>query len=159
MSARALALLALLAAACSPDKPADDAPLEGTVRIGAVMMETGRRFETAGRASAAGRWELAEYEVHEILELFEADMPRALLPGECNDEIADRMFEELDRTQLAELRQAAHERDEQAFRARFARVAASCNGCHAACQVAFVEIPVEPGSAVPRLDPVAGPRQ
>ncbi len=157
MLRRALAHLALLAVACSPDKPVDDAPLESTVRIGAVMMETGRRFETAGRASTAARWELAEYEVHEILELFEADMPRALLPGDCNDEIADRMFEDLDRTQLAALRQAAHDRDEEAFRARFARVAASCNGCHTACQVAFVEVPTEPGQTVPRLDPAAGP--
>lgn len=151
-------LLALLSIAsltsCTPDKPDEAAPPPETIRIGAVMMETGRRFETAGRASASGRWELAEYEVHEILELFEADMSRALLPGDCNDAIADQMFEDLDRTQLGALRQAAHDRNEQAFRAQFARVAASCNGCHAACQVAFVQVPTEPGRGVPRLDPL-----
>lgn len=159
LHALGLAALACLFASCSPssDKPAEDAPPPDTIRIGAVMMETGRRFETAGRASTSGRWELAEYEVHEILELFEADMPRALLPGDCNDEVADAMFEDLDRTQLAALRQAAGDRDEQAFRSQFARVSASCNGCHTACQVPFVEVPSEPGGAVPRLDPMATP--
>ncbi len=152
---RRLHVIALVVlASCSPEKPDEGAAPIDTVRIGAVMMETGRRFETAGRAGESGRWELAEYEVHEILELFEADMPRALLPPDCNDAIADAMFEDLDRHQLATLRNAAGEHDAAAFRQQYGRVAASCNGCHTACQVPFVQVPTEPGLGVPRLDAV-----
>lgn len=146
----------LVTVGCAPEKPEGE-PTE-TVRIGAVMMETGRRLETAGRASRAGRWELAEYEVHEIEELFETDMSRALLPGDCDDQIADQMFEQLDREQLRALRDAAHARDEAAFASAFRTATASCNGCHGACRVPFVQVPSEPGEAVPRLDPPsAGP--
>lgn len=156
MHPRALALVSALALSCAPEKPDDGAlAREDLLRIGSVMMETGRRFELAGRASESRRWELAEYEVHEILEVFDGDMPRALLPDECDDAIADRVFEALDREQLPDLRQAAHERDAQLFRERYARAAASCNGCHAACDVAFVEVPAEPGRPVPTVDPIA----
>ena len=46
------------------------------------MVEVARRFEIAGRAMNANRFELAEFEVGEIEELFEDDVPDAELPKE-----------------------------------------------------------------------------
>jgi hypothetical protein len=145
-------ILCVLVLSCAPDKPEVD---EGTIRIGALMMENGRRFETAGRAANAGRWELAEYEVHEILELFEVDMPHAPLPADCDDEQADRMFENLSSRELPVLRSAARERNIARFEGAYRTAAASCNGCHSACEVAFVEVPTQPGALVPSLEPVS----
>ena len=148
--------LALVTGACdATDKPeADDDPPPADLRIGHVMVEVGHRFETAGRAASADRWPLAEYEVHEILEMFHDDMGRALLPGDCVDAVVDPLFVTLRDEQLPRLRDLAGEADEAEFRAQFQRVAASCNGCHAGCDVAFVEVPTEPRNdlVVPRLD-------
>ncbi|MFK7985809.1 MAG: hypothetical protein AB8I08_07230 [Sandaracinaceae bacterium] len=121
------------------------------LRIGHVMIEVGHRMETAGRASVASQWGLAGYEVHEIIEVFDDDMGRALLPGVCNDDIADQMYFALKDEQLPALRQAAEDQDAEAFRTGFATAAASCNGCHATCEVAFIEVPTQPGVGVPRI--------
>lgn len=150
MRASCAVLLALFVLGCGPDKP--EGPPQGDLHIGAVMMENGARFETAGRAAAAGRWGLAEYQAHEMIELFEDDMPRALLPGVCDDALADRMYESLLNDQLPALRDAAHAEDEAAFARAFSTASASCNGCHAGCQVSFVVVPTEPGREVPVIE-------
>lgn len=121
------------------------------LRIGHVMVEVGHRMETAGRAGAAAQWGLAGYEAHEIIEMFDDDMSRALLPGVCDDDIADQMYFALKDAQLPALRQAAEDEDAAAFSTAFATAAASCNGCHATCEVAFIEVPSEPGAGVPRI--------
>lgn len=126
----------------------------GSVRIGAVMIETGHRFETSGRAFAAGRHELAAYEAEEILELFNSDMTNALLPGVCDDDIVDEQYYALVDGKLADLRSAAEASDEEAYLSAFTAVSASCNGCHAACEVGFIQVPAEPGDAVPNLDSI-----
>ena len=46
------------------------------------MVQVGRRFELAGRAAVANRFELAAFEAGELGELFENDVPRASLPKE-----------------------------------------------------------------------------
>src|SRR5690349_21860362 len=50
--------------------------------LGEVMSRVGHRFEMAGRAAAANRFELAGFEAGELQELFETDVPRASLPKE-----------------------------------------------------------------------------
>lgn len=135
---------------CGPDKP--EGPIENPLRIGAVMVETGHRFETSGRAATAGRWELAAYEAEELLELFEADMSRAPLPGDCNDAVSDAMYLQLIEEQLPALRAAAEREERDAYAAAFRTASSSCNGCHAGCRVPFVEVPGEPGAGVPRID-------
>jgi len=67
----AAALLAGLAVACRADPPP---------RYGQAMHEIGRRFEVLGRAAAAGRYELARYELDELNEVVEDDLPRAKAP-------------------------------------------------------------------------------
>lgn len=148
-------LIALLLVGCGDDKPTDeDGPPPGVdpnLRIGQVMVEVGHRFEIAGRAAEAERWGLAHYEVHEILEMFEMDMTRAALPGDCDDTLSDSTYAALLETQLPALRDAAENEDADAFASQFRTVSASCNACHAGCQVAFVEVPGTPGSEVPRI--------
>jgi hypothetical protein len=146
-----LALAAILLS-CGEDKPEQD---PGTLRIGAVMLENGQRFETSGRAAAAGRWELAAYEVEEILELFAADMPNAPLPPDCNDAAADSLYETLVDTQLPTLKRAAQARDMAAYSAAYRDVSVSCNGCHSACNAGFIEVLPTPGTTIPSLDPIA----
>ena len=50
--------------------------------LGNVMVQVARRFEIAGRAANANRFELSEFEAGEIEELFETDVPAAELPKE-----------------------------------------------------------------------------
>jgi len=152
---------ALLIAACGgeqgesddSDKPdEDDAPsgVDPNLRIGHVMFEVGYRFEMAGQAAEAERWELAAYQSQEIAEMFDMDMSRALLPGDCNDEIADTMYMNLLR-QLPRLREAAEAEDADAFAEQFAVSSGNCNGCHAGCNVPFIQVPDAVGAQVPRV--------
>lgn len=141
------------------DKPGEEDPPPGVdpnLRIGHVMVEVGHRFETSGRAAEAGSWGLAEYQVQEILEMFDQDMTRAALPGDCNDTVADQMYENL-RQHLPTLRGAASDEDATAFRERFATASGFCNGCHAGCNVAFIRVPSTPGSEVPVVAPTPEP--
>lgn len=165
MKRGALILSLLLLATCGgedgasdgdgPDKPDEDAVPSGVdpnLRIGHVMAEVGYRFEMAGQAAQSERWELAEYQSQEIAEMFDMDMSRALLPGDCNDDIADTMYGNLLR-QLPELRDAAGDQDADAFAEQFAIASGNCNGCHAGCNVAFIQVPDTPGAEVPRVAP------
>ena len=87
---RGLLLLALLLASCggqegtteaqtdeAEETSSDEAAasrhgpeVDPNLRIGHVMFEVGYRFEMAGQAAENGRWELAAYQSHEILEMF-----------------------------------------------------------------------------------------
>jgi len=116
-----------------PDKPAaSDAPPPASEppRISAVMVETAHRFEMAGKARVAGRWDLSAYEVGEIIELFDVDMSRAFLPGVCDDSISEPMFSQLLDHQLPALKEAAQQHDAALFAQRYQLVSASCNTCH-----------------------------
>src|SRR5579863_10292788 len=84
-----LVLFSLIGASCDRTSPlAGPAPGVasgvGAPResLGNVMAEVARRFELAGRAANANRFELAEFEAGEIAELFETDVPNAELPKE-----------------------------------------------------------------------------
>ncbi len=139
------------------NRPADCVgapPVVTAARYGALMAEVGQRFERLGRAEEARRFELAAFELDEMREVFEEDLPRAEPPRESagvNLEGVARAFRE---TNLPELGAALKAKDGLAFRGAYARAADTCNGCHRASGHAFVEIPREPGQAVPRLGPV-----
>lgn len=159
--ARAVTLLFLcLAGGCSqrgaPPPPEADGtcPAEraSAPRYGALMAEVGRRFELAGRASIAGRFELASFEVEEIEELFEEDLPAAELPKEGATAKLPALAEAFVKTHPPELKKAASAKDRAAFAAAFQRAAGTCNGCHQASDHAFIEIPSVPGKPVPDVE-------
>lgn len=68
--------------ASPPSGDRETSPAEQAPGLGEVMVQVGRRFEIAGRAAEAGRFELAAFEAGELEELFEKEVPRASLPKE-----------------------------------------------------------------------------
>lgn len=118
------------------------------------MSEIGRRFELAGRAAAANRFELAGYEVGEMQELFDGDLPNADLPKEGPTAALSTLADAFAKTQPAELAKAAKADDGRAFSEAFQRVAGACNACHEASGHGFIGIPSVAGQLVPDLAPL-----
>jgi hypothetical protein len=128
------------------------------VGLGTVMVEVGRRFELAGRAAHANRFELAEFEAGELEELFEGDVLAAELPKEGPVAHIPAMAKTFLETSARELKSAAAAKDRAVFAAAFQRAAAACNGCHEASAKAFIHVPSDLGKPVPDVDPlVASP--
>ncbi len=151
-----LAMVALagvpVAAGCTraaPPPPEQKADAPG---LGEVMVVVGRRFETAGRAAVANRWELAAFEAGELEELFEADVPHAQLPKEGPTAQIPGMAKAFLESVPPDLQKAAETKDRTKFAAAFERAAAQCNACHASAAKAFIQVPTVPGQAVPVLD-------
>jgi hypothetical protein len=136
----------------------DAAPAPGThASLGNVMADVARRFEIAGRAAKANRFELAQYEAGEIEELFESDVPGAEMPKEGPTAHIPAMTRAFRESNAPELRKAAASRDGAAFAAAFERASVACNACHQASGKGFIHIPSEPGRGVPDLDPLPSP--
>jgi hypothetical protein len=154
-------VLVVAAFSCSCEAPksrpegtsASGAPKAG---LGTVMSDVARRFELAGRAVLANRFELAEFEAGEIRELFETDVPAAELPKEGPTAHIPAMAKAFLATNAPELQKAAASKDRKAFEAAFEHTAAACNGCHAASEKGFIQIPAVVGKVVPDLD-LVGP--
>ncbi len=115
------------------------------------MSEVGRRFELAGRAASANKFELAAFEVGEIEELFDGDLKIAELPKEGNTASIPAMAEAFAKTHPAELLRAAKANDGRAFADAFQRASVTCNGCHVASGHGFIHVPSVPGKSVPDL--------
>jgi hypothetical protein len=122
--------------------------------LGTVMGDVARRFEIAGRAAAANRFELAEFEAGEIGERFETDVPNAELPKEGPTAHIHPMAKAFLETNARDLQKAAASKDLKTFEAAFQRTSAACNACHKASEKGFIEIPSVLGKAVPDVDPV-----
>jgi len=154
----ALALLVLVS--CSRGSPPSAGAAASSTAggpkasLGNVMAEVARRFEIAGRAANANRFELAEFEAGEIEELFEADVPGAELPKEGPTQHIPAMAKAFLEVSAPELKKAAKTRDRAAFAEAFRHTAAMCNSCHQASAKAFIQVPSEPGRGVPDLDPI-----
>jgi hypothetical protein len=125
--------------------------------LGNVMVQVARRFEIAGRAANANRFELAEFEAGEIEELFEADVPGAELPKEGPTAHIPAMAKAFLAANAPELRRAASANDHAAFAEAFQHAASACNACHQASAKGFIQVPSEPGKGVPDLDPQPAP--
>lgn len=132
------------------------APPHATRRYGDVMTEVARRFERSGRAVVAGRWDLAAYDVGEIEEVFEQDIPTAEQPSEVHVDLRP-IAQAFASTHPAALHQAIAAHDRAAFASAFAAASTMCNTCHAAAGKPFIEVPSVPGEPVPRLSPVGAP--
>ena len=151
--------LAFAVVACSSENVAprpgtSPTPAAGPSRpgLGTVMVDVARRFEVAGRAVVANRFELAEFEAGEVGELFETDVPEAELPKEGPTAHIRATAKTFLTTNVPELQKAAAAKDRKAFDAAFARAAAACNGCHVAAEKGFIQIPSIVGKPVPDLD-------
>jgi hypothetical protein len=121
------------------------------------MAQIARRFELAGRAASANRFELAEFEAGEIEELFETDVPGAEMPKEGPTAPIPVLAKAFLSTNAPELKKAAGAKDRAAFSAAFRNAAAACNGCHQASAKGFIQVPSELGKAVPDIEPLPAP--
>jgi hypothetical protein len=117
------------------------------------MEAVGRRFETLGRAIAARRWELADYELEELTEELD-DLPAAAPPPSVRVDLAPtaRAFPA---EHLAPLARAVERRDPGGATAAFGATAAAGNGCHTAAGKAAITVPSTPGELVPWITPAA----
>lgn len=122
--------------------------------LGEVMVQVGRRFEVAGRAASANRFELAAFEVGELRELFENDVPRASLPKEGPTAQIPAMAKAFLESVPPALTLAAASRDCKAFASAFQLAADTCNACHRSADKGFIEVPSVPGQTVPVLNPL-----
>jgi hypothetical protein len=125
--------------------------------LGEVMVQVARRFELAGRAASANRFELAAFEAGELGELFENDVPRASLPKEGPTAQIPAMAKVFLESIPPELTTAATSKDRAAFAAAFQHAAAMCNACHMSAAKGFIQVPSVPGQSVPVLDPLPSP--
>ncbi|MEO8798055.1 MAG: hypothetical protein ABI551_09240, partial [Polyangiaceae bacterium] len=115
------------------------------------MSEVARRFETAGKAAHANRFELAAFEIGELDERFE-DIPNAELPKEGSTAQIPGLAAAFRMNDLPALLDAAQKKDITAFDAAFAKAATACNNCHNASDKAFIEISETPGRPVPTIE-------
>lgn len=122
---------------------------------GTAMADVARRFELVGRAATAGRFELAEYQLGEIVEQFEETLPRAAPPREGHPEVLPPMRDAFLKSTLPVLQRALATRDRVQIAAAFASTATACNGCHQASGHGFIQVPLGAGHSVPDTDPVS----
>jgi hypothetical protein len=136
-------LLALVVVSCSHPAP----PTAPARRAGDLMIEVGARFERCQRAIAAGAWELAAYDLHELREIFDDD----LLPGKWSGNPAmQHDAHAFIVGPLSQLEAAARVRDRAAWDSAHAATVTACNACHATAHVGFL---VVDGSGALRLSP------
>jgi hypothetical protein len=143
--------------ACSPPVTEDEGrESRGPARImyGTTMGHVARRFELLGRAAQAGRFELAEYLLHEIAEQFEETLPHVARPHAADPNVLPALESDFLKTNVPDLRRALTARDQTEVAAAFARTATACNGCHRATDHAFIEVPTAPGRSIPNIDPL-----
>lgn len=148
-----------LMASCSSPPPSTtpSAPsAEPPQRFGQLMSEVGHRFERLGMAGRAGAWELAAYDVHELEEVFEEDMPHARPPAEVTIDLVP-LAAAFASTPLPELSRAIEGHDTARFETAFASTATACNACHQATGHGFIVVPTTPGEAVPVIGSGASP--
>jgi cytochrome c553 len=153
----------VLIASCSktdaspPSGEKESRPAEQAPSLGEVMVQVARRFEVAGRAASANRFELAAFEAGELGELFENEVPRASLPKEGPTAQIHALAKAFREVIPPELTKAAAAKDRAAFALAFQHAAGMCNACHESAAKGFIQVPSVPGQSVPLLDPLPPP--
>jgi hypothetical protein len=115
-------------------------------RLGEAMVEMANRFERAGRAAVADRWDLASYDLAEIDELVERDMNAHTFTS-ASRHVLDTFVS----VSLPELHRASSAHDSHAYELANAKAAQICNDCHRASDKGFIEISERIGAVAPRI--------
>jgi len=125
---------------------------EAHVDFGTVMAQVARRFERAGRAMTAQRYDLAAYDIEELNELFTDDLPHAEPPKENSAALLLPIAAAFAQTHPGRLKAAAKAHDLAAYRDAFKEASAACNACHLASGHPFIQVPSTLEKPVPNLD-------
>jgi hypothetical protein len=107
---------------------------------GDVMVEMDRRFRLVGEAVGEKRGDLADYELFGLLRSVRDDLPQAGPPETARRERLQPFARTFVDSDFPFLRQAIWDEDWARAREGVARVAATCNACHAAGNVGFVKV-------------------
>ena len=140
--------IAILLSACTKPAPPPR-------RFGDAMSEVGRRFERAGKAAVAGKWDLAAYDLGEIQEVFEDDLPHAARPADVPVD-PQPLVKQFAAGPLPAMIVAANAHDENQFAQAWNAASAVCNSCHEQSAKPFIIVPAVPGDSVPALCPRSG---
>ncbi len=120
----------------------------GSRRVGDAMLEVGMRFEQAGHAMLADRWDFAGYEMEELQEIFEDDVLTSKWMK--NPEVA-RLAHQFTTRSIPALRAVVQGHDRPRSVAAVADAARACNDCHRAAGMAFIKISESLGASVPMI--------
>jgi hypothetical protein len=148
-------VIGALSSGCKGEPPRPERRAEPSAPgYGTVMVDVARRFEILGRAIESRRFELADYELGELEEVFDETLPRAELPKEGHTDVIPGLVQSFRTERVADLRKALETKDPVKARAALERAVDACNGCHAASGHGFIEVPREPGKSAPVTDPL-----
>ena len=111
---------------------------EITPGLGTVMMEYSHRFYIAYYAAKAGNWDLAKYEIHEMLEIQE--VAEATRPAHAS---ALKAFED---TYLSKVEENVKTKEWKHFDNAYKKAVIGCNACHTKSGHAYIryELPMTP---------------
>jgi len=114
---------------------------EMTPGLGAVMMEYSHRFYIVYYAAKAGNWDLAKYELHEMLEVQEVG--EATRPANAS---ALKTFED---TYLSKVEESVKAKEWKKFDTAYKKAVVGCNACHSTLGHGYIryKLPATP----PRL--------
>lgn len=111
--------------------------------LGTVMMEYSKRFWIMYYAAKNGNWELADYELEEMLEIQEV--------GETTRPNMAKALKGFEEAYLTPLKQAIENRDWDAFQQAYNNAIKGCNACHAGTGHPYIKY-VLPDTPPPLLD-------
>jgi hypothetical protein len=129
--------VATVAACAAAAQPAGPTIEPFTPEIGEIMMFQQLRHAKLWFAAKKGNWALADYEVKELREGFEAV---AKYYPTFNDVPLAQMIDAIRDANFAELDKAVAARDQTKFAAAFDGLTQACNGCHQASSLGFISI-------------------
>jgi hypothetical protein len=135
-------LLVVLAVGCG----AAQQPAATERPLGAAMVEVGMRFTRIGQEVLAARWDLAQYDLGELDEVFVRDLAHHSWHGNGKLRQLSSAFAA---GPLPAMRDAVRNKDLGAFRKSAADAVKACNDCHVAGNDAFIEVPLVLGAPSP----------
>jgi len=98
--------------------------------LGTIMQEYGLRFAMVKMAADAGDWGMAQYQLHEAVEIQEVG--EATRPGKAD------MLSSFEHGYLDALAKTIEEKDKAGFDTAYTQAIAGCNACHVATGHAYV---------------------
>ena len=90
--------------------------------LGSIMMEFGHRFYVAYYAAKAGNWELADYEIHELIEAQEV--------AETTRPKYKKQLKSFEDNYLSKLNNTIKEESWDKFKKQYTQTTVACNQCH-----------------------------
>jgi hypothetical protein len=119
--------------------PPETAPASYIPTVGDIMGQTQLRHFKLGFSGSAGNWELANYELGQITQSFNAIAK--LYPKLGDVDFAQLILNE-SAPSLAAISKAISAKSGRDFEKSFEQLTTACNSCHVAAHVGFIKIRV-----------------